>query len=184
MNIAEHALAAAQSPALITDGGTISYGELHDRSRRVAAALHELGLRRGDGVALVLPNRPEFLEISWGCQLSGLYYTPVNTHFTADEVVYVIDDSDAKAVFVDASLPGIATRVRNANPAVHIGVGGKLAGWRDYEEYSAPPAMPHRCRTDRRCCIRPAPPAGPRRSGGHFPRTATGPGRSRCWSWR
>lgn len=67
MNIAEHALAAAQSPALITDGGTISYGELHDRSRRVAAALHELGLRRGDGVALVLPNRPEFLEISWGC---------------------------------------------------------------------------------------------------------------------
>lgn len=133
MNIAEHALAAAQSPALITDGGTISYGELHDRSRRVAAALHELGLRRGDGVALVLPNRPEFLEITWGCQLSGLYYTPVNTHFTADEVVYVIDDSDATAVFVDASLPGIAARLRSANPAVHIGVGGKLPGWRDYE---------------------------------------------------
>ncbi|ATA28722.1 long-chain-fatty-acid--CoA ligase [Mycobacterium lepraemurium] len=133
MNIAEHALAAAQSPALITDGGTISYGELHDRSRRVAAALHELRLRRGDGVALVLPNRPEFLEITWGCQLSGLYYTPVNTHFTADEAVYVIDDSDAKAVFVDASLPGIAARVRSANPAVHIGVWGKLPGWRDYE---------------------------------------------------
>jgi len=37
------------------------------------------GLRRGDGVALVLPNRPEFLEITWGCQLSGLYYSAVNT---------------------------------------------------------------------------------------------------------
>ena len=64
--------------------------------------LHDAGLRRGDGVALVLPNRPEFFEITWGCQLSGLYYTAVNTHFTPDEIAYVIDDSDAKAVFLDA----------------------------------------------------------------------------------
>jgi long-chain acyl-CoA synthetase len=66
--------------------------------------LHEAGLRRGDGVALVLPNRPEFFEITWGCQLSGLYYSAINTHFTPDEVGYVIDDSDAKAVFIDASM--------------------------------------------------------------------------------
>ncbi|MDT5017376.1 MAG: long-chain acyl-CoA synthetase, partial [Mycobacterium sp.] len=72
MNIADHANTAAASPALImSDGGTISFGELHARSQRVAAVLHEAGLRRGDGVALVLPNRPEFFEITWGCQLSG-----------------------------------------------------------------------------------------------------------------
>ncbi len=77
--------------------------------------LHEAGLRRGDGVALVLPNRPEFFEITWGCQLSGLYYTAVNTHFTPDEVAYVIDDSDAKAVFVDASMADLAAHIREAN---------------------------------------------------------------------
>ena len=100
MNIADH---AADSPALIVaDGGIVSYGELYARSQRVAALLHDAGLRRGDGVALVLPNRQEFLEITWGCQLSGLYYSAINTHFTADEVAYVIDDSEAKAVFVDA----------------------------------------------------------------------------------
>ncbi|ORW52118.1 AMP-binding protein [Mycobacterium parmense] len=139
MNIADHASTAPQSPALIVGGDTISFGELHDRSRRVAAVLHEAGLRRGDGVALVLPNRPEFLEITWGCQLSGLYYTAVNIHFTPDEVAYVIDDSDAKAVFVDAtaaSTPGLAARIHAANAAVitHICVGGDLPGWRRYEE--------------------------------------------------
>jgi len=65
VNIADHALAAAQSPALImSDGGTTSFGELYARSQRVAAVLHDAGLRRGDGVALVLPNRPEFFEIT------------------------------------------------------------------------------------------------------------------------
>lgn len=144
MNIADHAIAAAGSPALITDGGTISFGELHARSRRVAAALHGAGLRRGDGIALVLPNRPEFLEITWGAQLSGLYYTAVNTHFLAEEVSYVIDDSDAKAVFVDAAMPQLAAHIRNANAAVvaHFSVGGALPGWRSYEDALAAAGEP------------------------------------------
>lgn len=144
MNIADHAIAAAGSPALITDGGTISFGELHARSRGVAAALHGAGLRRGDGIALVLPNRPEFLEITWGAQLSGLYYTAVNSHFLAEEVSYVIDDSDAKAVFVDAAMPQLAAHIRNANAAVvaHFSVGGPLPGWRSYEDVLAAAGEP------------------------------------------
>jgi long-chain acyl-CoA synthetase len=136
VNIADHAITAAESPALIIDGNTISFGELHARSQRVAAVLHGAGLRRGDGVALVLPNRLEFFEITWGCQLSGLYYTAVNTHFTPDEVAYVIDDSDAKAVFVDASMGDLAAHVRKVNAAVevHISVGGILPGWCAYEK--------------------------------------------------
>jgi long-chain acyl-CoA synthetase len=137
VNIADHAITAAQAPALMMSGGaTISFGELHARSLRVAAVLHGAGLRRGDGVALVLPNRPEFFEITWGCQLSGLYYTPVNTHFTPDEVAYVIDDSDAKAVFVDASMGDLAAHVREVNTAVqvHMVVGGNLPGWWAYED--------------------------------------------------
>ncbi len=143
MNIADHAITAGQSPALImSDGGTISFGELHARSQRVAAALHRAGLRHGDGVALVLRNRPEFFEITWGCQLSGLYYTAVNTHFTPDEVAYVIDDSDAKAVFVEASMGDLAPHVRSVNTGIdiHFAVGGNLAGWQSYDEAVAKPA--------------------------------------------
>jgi long-chain acyl-CoA synthetase len=142
VNIADHAVAAAPSPALITDGGTISFGELYARSQRVAAALRGAGLRRGDGVALVLSNRPEFFEITWGCQLSGLYYTAVNIHFTPDEVAYVIGDSDAKAVFVDASMADIAAHVRSVNTAVDVhivigGAGATLPGWCRYDEVMA-----------------------------------------------
>jgi acyl-CoA synthetase (AMP-forming)/AMP-acid ligase II len=140
VNIADHATGTAESPALIVaDGEAISYGRLFARSRRVAGVLHDAGLRRGDGVALVLPNRPEFFEITWGCQLSGLYYTAVNTHFTPDEVAYVIDDSDARAVFVDASEASgadLAAHVRtvNKNVGVHIAVGRERPGWRSYED--------------------------------------------------
>src|SRR5262245_66546665 len=74
-------------------------------------------------------NRPEFLEITWGCQLSGLYYSAINTHFTPDEVAYVIDDSEAKAVFVDASMTAA-----NAGADVRITVGGEVPGWHSYED--------------------------------------------------
>jgi long-chain acyl-CoA synthetase len=136
VHIADHAITAPQSSALIVDGRAITFGELHARSQRVAAVLHDAGLRRGDGVALVLPNRPEFFEITWACQLSGLYYTAVNTHFTPDEVAYVIDDSDAKAVFIDGSMAALAAQVRDVNAAVevHLVVGGSLPGWQSYED--------------------------------------------------
>ncbi len=137
MNIADHANGDPESPALIVaDGVTISYGELYERSRRVSALLKRAGLRRGDGIALVLPNRPEFFEITWGCQLSGLYYSAVNTHFTSGEVAYVIDDSEAKAVFVDASMAALGERILEGNDGVdtHISVGGALPGWVSYED--------------------------------------------------
>src|SRR5581483_6892933 len=137
INIADHAMRTPDSPALVVAGGeTITYGDLYARSQRVAAVLHDAGLRRGDGVALVLPNRPEFFEITWGCQLSGLYYSAINTHFTREEVAYVVDDSDAKVVFVDASMGDLAAHLRRVNAAVgvHIAVGGNPAGWQSYDD--------------------------------------------------
>lgn len=137
MNIADHAISAGHAPAIIVaNGPTISYGELYARSQRVAAVLHDAGLRRGDGVALVLPNRPEFLEITWGCQLSGLYYTAVNTHFTPEEVAYVIDDCEARAVLVDGSMHELAAHIRSVNTGVkvHLVVGHDLPGWHGYQD--------------------------------------------------
>lgn len=137
MNIADHAAGAGDSPALlVADDAVVPYEDLYARSQRVAALLHDAGLRRGDGVALVLPNRREFFEITWGCQLSGLYYSAVNTHFTPDEVTYVVGDCEAKAVFVDSTMSELAARIRAANPGVdvHVVVGGSLPGWQSYED--------------------------------------------------
>ncbi|BDB42634.1 MULTISPECIES: acyl-CoA synthetase [Mycobacterium] len=139
MNIADHAQRNPQAPALIVEGAAITFGDLYARSQRVAAMLHDAGLRPGDGVALILPNRPEFFEITWGCQLSGLYYTAVNTHFTPEEVAYVIEDSDAKAVFVDASMTALAAHVASANPraGTRIALGRGLPEWQSYQRAMA-----------------------------------------------
>ena len=137
MNIADHAQSAAQSTALIVaDGERVSYGELYTRSQRVAALLYQAGLRRSDGVAILLGNCPEFLEVAWGCQLSGLYYTPVNTHLTFDEVAYIVADSEARALFIDTAFADLASKLRDRNPGLDIlvSVNGPLPGWRPYSD--------------------------------------------------
>ncbi len=113
----------------------VTYGELHDRARRVAGLLYEAGLRRGDAVALMLPNRREFLEVAWGCQLSGLYYVPVNTHLTFDEVAYIVDDCQARALFIDGSMQRLATDLldHTAALAARVAVGADWPGWTIYD---------------------------------------------------
>jgi long-chain acyl-CoA synthetase len=68
----------------------------------------------------------------------------VNTHFTPDEVAYVIDDSEVKAVFVDESMAELGRRVLETNEGVdvHISVGGALPGWHSYEDALADSGAP------------------------------------------
>ena len=56
------------------------------------------GLQRGDHVALFMENHPRFLEVVWAALRSGLYITAVNCYLTADEVAYIVDDCEAKAL--------------------------------------------------------------------------------------
>jgi long-chain acyl-CoA synthetase len=148
VNIGDHAAKTPESPAIITaEGRVVTYGDLHRRSQQVAALLHSAGLRRGDAVALMLPNRPEFLEVSWACQLSGLYYTPVNTHLTFEEVAYIIEDSEARAVLIDESMPDLASRLQGSVPGAgfRVMVGDPAPGWLSYEEAlskAGPPPQP------------------------------------------
>jgi long-chain acyl-CoA synthetase len=66
--------------------------------------LRTLGLRPGDGIALLLENHPCFYEIVWGAQRAGLYYTPMSTRLTAGEIAYIVEDCDAKVLVTSAAL--------------------------------------------------------------------------------
>src|ERR1039458_9157700 len=59
-----------------------------------------LGLRPGDGVAVLLPNGGAALEIYLAALQGGWYYTPINWHFAPPEIAYIVADSEAKAFFV------------------------------------------------------------------------------------
>lgn len=136
LDIERHAVAAPASPALVMgDGRTLSYGDLLDRSNRLANVLHDAGLRRGDGVVLMLSNRPEFFEVCWAAQRSGLYFTPVNTHLTVDEVQYIVEDSGASAVVLDDAVADLAESLGERLPAMRLRllVGASRPGYTDYE---------------------------------------------------
>lgn len=110
----------------------LTYGELEERSVRLAHVLHDAGLRPGDDVALVATNDPRFFEVYWACLRSGLYLTAVNTHLSAEEAAYVVDDCDAAALLVSADLADLGRDVAAPVPAggAAAGVAGRRTGRR------------------------------------------------------
>jgi long-chain acyl-CoA synthetase len=80
-------------------GNRVLYRELWDRAARVAGGLRAEGVRRGDRVAITLPNGLDWVLAFWGTQLAGAVAVPVNTRFKESEVRYVLDDSGASYVF-------------------------------------------------------------------------------------
>lgn len=79
------------------DGGTTTFGELVSRAHRVAHGLRGLGLRSGDGVAVMAPNCVETILVYLAAIEAGLYFVPVNFHLVTEEVAYILDNSSSEA---------------------------------------------------------------------------------------
>jgi acyl-CoA synthetase (AMP-forming)/AMP-acid ligase II len=95
--------ATPRALAIVELGGErVDYRELWDRAARVAGGLRSKGIRRGDRVAIRLPNGLDWCVAFFGIQLAGAIAVPVNTRFSEPEVDYVITDSGSSFVF----LPG------------------------------------------------------------------------------
>ena len=80
-------------------GRTLTYSELVAQINQIRRLFADLGLRRGDHIAVLLPNCSEFLEVCWAAQLSGLYYTPISRYLGAQEAGYIVNDCGA-SVFI------------------------------------------------------------------------------------
>jgi long-chain acyl-CoA synthetase len=81
---------------------TRTWAEFVDRVYRVRNLIRDdLEIPEGDHVAMLMGNRVEFMELTLGALLAGVWITPINWHSTADEVAYIMDDSGAKVLFVD-----------------------------------------------------------------------------------
>jgi long-chain acyl-CoA synthetase len=75
---------------------TVCYAELDAQARRAAHWLIALGLRPGDGFALLMENRLDFFALAWAARRTGLYYTPVSPHLHPAEVAYIVNDCGAR----------------------------------------------------------------------------------------
>ncbi len=84
-----------------------TYRDFAGRAARIGGALVEQhGLRRGDRVAVVMKNCPEYLEAIYGIWFAGLVAVPVNAKLHAREIAYIVQDSGAALCFATADLAG------------------------------------------------------------------------------
>jgi benzoate-CoA ligase len=107
-NFAQHLLALnAARPdkaAFIDDHGTLSYGELAERLKRMAAALRALGLKREERVLLLMHDGADWPVSFLGAIYAGLVPVAVNTLLTADDYAYMLEHSRAQAALVSGAL--------------------------------------------------------------------------------
>jgi acyl-CoA synthetase (AMP-forming)/AMP-acid ligase II len=129
-----HAATRPETPAIIMAGSgeTLSYAGLEARSNQAARLYRRAGLKRGDGIAILLENGIEFLPLCWGAQRAGLIYTCISTRLTADEAAFILDDCGAKLLIAGASLAGVAERLTAAPHRYSIG--GDIAGYERLEQ--------------------------------------------------
>jgi long-chain acyl-CoA synthetase len=94
--------------ALVHSGTrSMSRAQLHERAARAASGYAALGVAPGDAIAILMRNEIAYLEASLAATLLGAYAVPLNWHFTAAELGYVIGDCDAKVLVVHADLLGL-----------------------------------------------------------------------------
>ena len=117
-----HAVADPGKAAVVMAGAatTRTYAEVADASGRLARALHDRGLRRGDHVAVLLDNQPEFYDVIWAAIRLGAYVTPVNWHLVAAEAGYIVDNCDAAASSWPASLADVVVRMEPYHGQGHV----------------------------------------------------------------
>src|SRR5262245_10320979 len=91
---------------IVGSGERLSYAETRARARRLAKGLLRLGVRRGDKVALLMGNRPEWLVIDFAVALLGATLVPISTWSRARELGYVLDHCDATTLITIARFAG------------------------------------------------------------------------------
>jgi acyl-CoA synthetase (AMP-forming)/AMP-acid ligase II len=137
MQIREH---VSDKPAVILhpSGTAVTFAELEARANRLAHHFRKSGLREGDTVAVILENNEHIHPVMWAARRSGLYYATINTHLTAAEAAYIVDNSGAKAVIGSRATremcEGLADYLPAGLPRLLMIADGELHGWQRYPD--------------------------------------------------
>jgi long-chain acyl-CoA synthetase len=118
--------ARKKGEAIRMEGRVWSYQELDEQASRVAGGLASLGVERGDRVAMMLPNIPEFVFTFFGIQKLGAVAVPFNTMYKGREISFILQDSGAKAIVCLTSFANLINEIKPDCPALeHVIVTGQ-----------------------------------------------------------
>ena len=101
-------------------GRDYSYGQVDDLARAFAAYLQSLGLQRGDRVAVMMPNVPQYLVVVPAILRAGYVVVNVNPLYTARELEHQLKDSGAKAIIILENFAAVLQQVAAAVPVRHV----------------------------------------------------------------
>jgi fatty-acyl-CoA synthase len=120
-------------------GEEVSFEQLEKRSNQGAHVLRAIGAQTGDHIVILMENRREFLEICFSADRSGLYFTAISTYLTTDEIIYIIQDCDAKVIIASELFSERAKEIRDKiGPERHyLSVGGEIEGYQSWEKLCA-----------------------------------------------
>ena len=132
--------------AVIHGSLRITYAQYYERARRLASALSRLGVKRGDVVAVMLPNIPAMLDAHYGVPVLGAVLNAINTRLDADTVAYILEHGAAKVMITDRMYAGVVgpalaklkrkIHVIDVDDPLYTGPGGRL-GAMEYEAFIA-----------------------------------------------
>jgi len=140
--VARHAAARPDKRLLLCEGRAMSWGEFDARVNKVANALRALGLGQGDKVAVLAPNSIEYLEVIVGTLRAGGCIVPLSTMATADQLEGMVNDSDARVLFLGATMrdllePGFS-RLTGLFANGRIALDYQASGMQSYADWLAP----------------------------------------------
>jgi long-chain acyl-CoA synthetase len=107
-NFAPLAARKPEQAALVDERQTVTWREFDTHVNQLIAALRGLGLGVGDTVGVLCGNRVELFEVLAATMHAGIVVVPLNWHWVADEIAYVLDDAEARALLVDPDFVGVA----------------------------------------------------------------------------
>lgn len=133
-----NAAAAGDKLAFVSASGSVTFAEVNARVNRLNNALAGLGLVRGDRVAILSRNRPEFFEV-YGVAKSGLVAVPLNWRLAARELLHPLRDSGPRVIVAEPNFTPLIDALRPdlASVGHFIVIGDAREGWSAYEEFLA-----------------------------------------------
>ncbi len=119
--IARNAAFTPDKPAILFEGETLSYAALAERIEQTARALKaEFGVSRGDRVAILSLNRPDYLVLLYACARLGAMLVPLNWRLAVAEQLFILSDASVKVLVLEPAFAEILAALEKSLPDTSI----------------------------------------------------------------
>ncbi len=139
-----HARTAPDRPAVIMAGSgeVLTYGAMDAMANRMAQWLRAQGLRAGDAFGVLMENTIHYHALFWASQRAGTVLVPISTHLNADEIGYILDDSDSRHLIATVKFADRLAQLAAHDDAVPQTVFGTGDADDAATQFAAHPASP------------------------------------------